>query len=57
MKKIFNDHAGLWFLVTLAVAGTALGIALANRKAIKGHEERLPALKAPETPSTTEETT
>ncbi len=55
MKKFFNDHAGLWFLVTLAIAGTALGIALANRKAVKNHEERL-SLIPPEPASTTEET-
>lgn len=45
MKKIFNDHIGLWLILTLAIAGIATFLAVDNRKAIKRHEDRLSLLK------------
>lgn len=51
MKKVFNDHVGIWFIVALCIAGAALWMAISNRKQLKSHEERLPVL-APETTAT-----
>lgn len=47
MKKIFNDHIGLWLILTLAIAGTATFLAVDNRKAIKRHEDQFSLLKKP----------